>query len=125
MIRPRFSIRLLLIVVSISAIACYWLFVRPTVLAERFVVAIRDRDLKKAKSLFVADSPDVLADDKSRGGAGTVVDMDADLLPREWNEIWKRQRRITLNSVFYKDGDKTNGTWTQQAEIVVTANGLR
>src|SRR4051795_1539886 len=53
--RVRFSLRGLMVVTAVVAIGTYWLLVRPTAIANRFVAAIAKTDYKTAKSLMVDD----------------------------------------------------------------------
>ena len=91
--RPRFSIRLLLLVITVLAATCYVLFVRPTVIAKRFVAAVNERDQVAAQSLlpsrdfwmgreFLAISNPPEKDETAR-----LVFVYAEVLPREWNDI--------------------------------------
>lgn len=96
--RPRFSLRWLLILFAFFAFALYFCFVRPTALANKFVYLVEHDDLKGADSLLIEPhQPLALV-----LYAGTEPDqrvLQAVLNPRSWEDIWKCRRRIDIHVI--------------------------
>jgi hypothetical protein len=90
--RPRFSLRWLLIAFTLLAVAFYLCFVRPTVIAKEFVNAVNmggeSRDSAFTSAAFGT----------KRGILPSYFFLDrgaeAHLIPRTWSDIWRCQRRI-------------------------------
>src|SRR6187401_1161925 len=97
----RFSLRMVFVALTLTAIVVYTLLVRPTALANRFVSAVKHGDYETAKSL----SNDRWIWDFHYGDSRAVcVDrVEADLLPQEWHDIWSCQRRITFQVAYRED----------------------
>ena len=118
--RLRFSLRLILVGITLAALALYWLFVRPTQLANRFVAAIKARDYETARSL--------LHEDFWAFPPQTPLRVDfiyAEVRPREWNDIWHLQRRLILRVACHTD--ESNGQhieWTDDTDVVARILGL-
>jgi hypothetical protein len=74
--RPRFSIRSLLILVSVISIACYVAFVRPTIFANRFSDAVIAKDFVRAESRFCDPSNHVLTESIDDGRAYRVLEPE-------------------------------------------------
>ncbi len=128
--RPRFSIRLLLLVITVLAATCYVLLVRPTVIAKRFVAAVNERDQLAAQSLlprrdfwigreFLAISNPPGKDETAR-----LVFVYAEVLPREWNDICSFERRIIFRAGFHDDRGGRHIEWTEDTQLVARCNGL-
>jgi hypothetical protein len=88
----RFSLRWLLIAVAIVSVPLYFFFVRPTMLAERFVEAVNAHDAKRATAMV-------------QGGDETAIttyyastDYHAEILPRTWSDIWHAKRTVQVQS---------------------------
>lgn len=121
--RPRFSIRLLLVVVALLAVALYILFVRPTTVAERFVDAVNERDFDTARSLLIDQDFWLFRDDPT-SVPKSVQRVYAEIVPREWSDIWSLQRRILLRVIHQ---DRSNGRrvdWTEDTDVVAYINGV-
>ena len=90
--RPRFSLRWLLIGFTVLTIAFYFLFVRPTMIAQQLVASVKSTEFKPG-SLLPSGDKEV---------QGTWKVKDAYLQPREWSDVWRCQRRAqviaTLNN---------------------------
>jgi len=114
--RPRFSVRLLLLTVALLAIGFYALFVRPTVVADRFVNLIEQGDYDAAYKFFWGASPQTFHE---REPNQSVERVYAEVLPREWSDIWTFQRRILLRLHFHDDMGGRHVDWTEDSDIVV------
>src|SRR5690349_11127272 len=88
--RLRISLRRLLIGFTVLSIAFYVVFVRPTTLADRFSKAIQEGDIKGAASL--AGSIDESTIESNYSDPVTT----AEVLPRNWSDIWRCRRRVTV-----------------------------
>jgi hypothetical protein len=106
MIRPRFSLRWLLIFTALAAVACYWWIARPTILANRFAAAIHRRNLAAADNLCI-DPNRMYASVAYRDffmnlpywdGAGGPYqgEMDVVVKPRTWDDLVRGQRRLEM-----------------------------
>jgi hypothetical protein len=129
--RPRFSIRLLLLLIAVVAATCYVLLVRPTEIAKRFVAAVNERDHLAAKSLlpkrdfwsgrdFIA-----ISNPPSKSEPTRIVSVYAEILPRDWSDIWSFQRRVIFRAGFHDDRDGRHIEWTEDTQLVARFNGLK
>ena len=129
--RPRFSVRLLLLFITVLAATCYVLLVRPTVIAKRFVAAVNERNQLAAQSLlpnrdfwigreFLAISNPPEKDETAR-----LVFVYAEVLPREWNDICAFQRRIIFRASFHDDRNGRHIEWTEDTQLVAHFNGMK
>ena len=72
------------------------MFVRPTVMAERFVHAIESKDYDLAESMFTNSHRESLGDRIAKLGEVQVnVSMD----PRRWRDFWRLKRRLLLQII--------------------------
>jgi hypothetical protein len=100
--RPRISLRWLLIVFAIFGIAFYFVFARPTVIAQRFAAAASSQDLRQLTELVSND--DDLGFHVFREFwevKPTRVSMRAVVQPLTWNDVASFRRRIEF-TVIYK-----------------------
>jgi hypothetical protein len=108
---PRFSSRRLLIFVAASAAICYFLFVRPTVVALRFAESIEaaDRD-----SIF----PQYFHQQQSLGDK-----IEVSIAPRTWEDFYKCRRRIAIET----SRVMKNGAYTlvRQRRSIATPFGVQ
>jgi hypothetical protein len=86
--RPRYSIRWLLIAFGILTVVFYLLFVRPTVLAEKLITSTKD-GVHAPLPPSLTRNDDMLQNRKWKF-------KDARLQPREWADVWRFRRRFTL-----------------------------
>lgn len=93
--RPRFSLKWLLTAFTILGVAFYVAFVRPTVIANRFLTFIQEPDVQGAQSLCVAGSEPFLLP----GWKDVNEVTESELSPRTWNDIWKMQRRVEIRVI--------------------------
>ena len=125
-LRPRFSLRTLLVLTVILAAACYWWIARPTMIANRFIAAIdQGHDYTAADAWFAAGEStlsDKIGDFSfSFFKMGIQIDLGklkltAAALPRTWADLKRGQRRVQLTAT----GDQF-GTWP----LVATPRGIR
>jgi hypothetical protein len=120
--RPRFTIRWLLVLVAALATLCYVLFVRPTVMAYRFVEAIEQRDYSAAKVLLHSNRPNRITPPLE--DTESINFAYAEVLPREWSDIWALQRRLILRIRRQDDDDGRHIEWTEDWDVVARVNRL-
>lgn len=84
-LRPRFSLRWILVLFAFVGVILYLFFVRPTVIAQQLIASVKSPDFKPG-SLLPSDD----------GGKWTL--QDAYLQPREWTDVWKCQRRVQVHA---------------------------
>jgi hypothetical protein len=103
MIRPRFSLRWLLLLTAIIAAFCYWQFAMPTMTARRFAQTVEQGDYRAAASMNQPTCGlDLLITFGIFGPAGTETSIEkrrfvVALEPLTWNDIILRKRRIVLH----------------------------
>jgi hypothetical protein len=83
--RLRFSTRSLLSAVIFLALACYFAFVRPTVLAQQFLDAVKVRDFHQAESLCGDSNETYFTDCMQKSESYNVA--DAKLFPRRRSDF--------------------------------------
>jgi hypothetical protein len=93
--RPRFSIRTLLILTALAAASCYWWIARPTIVAERFVAALALDDQTTLESLWIDAEIEDFRLAYLYGPIGKNS-LELTLAPRTWQDIWRGQRSIEL-----------------------------
>jgi hypothetical protein len=119
----RFSLRLLLVAFGIFAVLLYVFIVRPTVIAEKFIVAVSRQDFDAAKVLVKGEySWRRLVEQANLPQPDHVY---ADLIPREWQDIWRGRRRIVLRVARHNDYRGGHVEWTEDTEIIAGIRGLR
>jgi hypothetical protein len=128
--RPRFSVRWLLLAFAVLAAVCYLLFERPTVIAERFVAAVHQRDYATAQALlqrphlWSGGESFALYVPRSREKSARTVLMYAEVLPREWSDIWRFQRRVIFRAALQDDSDGRHIEWSEDTQMVAHVGGL-
>lgn len=90
--RPRFTMRWLLVGFAVLTVAFYFLFVRPTHVASRFVRAVNEGAVKRATSMIEHGDKTWI----TSGYADTTIATE--LLPREWSDVWHFRRRIVVST---------------------------
>lgn len=115
--------RWLLVFVTLSAAALYALFVRPTVIANRFVQSIQRGNFEDGYSFFREDPPLIAGQPILPSRSISLV--YAEVLPREWGDIWRFQRRVLFRVGLRSDTDGRHVEWTDDSEIVANIDGLR
>lgn len=110
--RPRFSLRWLLLVFTLLTVAFYLLFVSPTFVADRLIAASDRDDLSELKPWLGV--PPVLRIRSAR------------LQPREWSDVWRFQRRFTLRFDCLDHGkDGTVSQNTRELDIATGPTGVK
>src|SRR5262245_8944936 len=82
--RPRFQMRSLLVVFSVLVLLLYFLFVRPTVIAQRLATAVKNGEFEPGPSKAGAWNQEAWQH------------SEAELQPLNWNDVWGFQRRLKL-----------------------------
>lgn len=118
-IRIRFTVRLLFVATAVLAVALYVLYVRPTSIAQRFVAAIMSHDFSAAKSLVVGEGLSDLDDETAH-----VDRFYAEVLPREWDDIRKCQRRVIFRVVRHDVTEGRRIDWTADTDLIARINGV-
>src|SRR5436190_595734 len=120
--RLRFSLRLVLVIITLSALALYWFLVRPTENAYRFVAAVEAHDYETARRLLQSDFWAFLPQPKDRT---TTIDLVyAEVLPREWSDIWRCRRRLILRVNCHDDTYGRHVEWTNDNDVVSRSRGV-
>ncbi len=91
--RPRFSLRWLLIAFTLVAVALYVFFVHPTVRANRFAGAINGGDFAELKALGM---------NEKLGVSLEVCKVKAILKSRTWRDVFKFRRKASVLVTFPK-----------------------
>ena len=89
--RPRFSLRWLLIAFTLVAVALYVFFVHPTVRANRFVGAINGGEFGELKALRMTEKLGVSLED---------CKVSAEVKPRTWRDVYKFRRKALVHVAF-------------------------
>jgi hypothetical protein len=91
-------------------------------LANQFVSAVVRNDYVTAKSLLTeADDWDRVVNGQNNLKADRVY---AELLPREWDDVWRCQRRIVLRVARHDDRDGNYVDWTEDSDFVARPQGV-
>jgi hypothetical protein len=107
-------------VVSLLCIPLYWCVARPTILANRFVAAVNNRDFELAKTLL----PGLWL--FNRQPNSPPLDMIyAEVFPREWTDLHMFQRRIIVRIGRHRDNRGQHVEWTEDTDIVARPQGLK
>lgn len=120
--RPRFSLRWLLIAFVVVAFVSYVFFIRPTVIARSFVTEIENRDFSQADRLFRSSdfSPVIFQD-----GFTSIKSVHVFLTPQEWGDVWRGQRRISIYADFRHQREFSSySEWRRTFDSVVGPIGL-
>jgi hypothetical protein len=105
-----------------SALAHYLLIARPTILANRFVLAIMAHDYELATSLLTNKS--LWMFDHRLERTAVVDRIYTEVLPREWKDIWMCRRRIIFRVAYHDDTEARHVEWTEDTDLVARPNGL-
>jgi hypothetical protein len=94
--RPHFSMKWLLISFTILSAIFYTLFIRPTVIAERFASAAKSEDYQYVLSFIAEDPRKTIAEALDTMAKPTIK---VTIYPRVWSDIWKLQRRMLIQVI--------------------------
>jgi hypothetical protein len=92
--RPRFSIRRLLILTAVIAAACYWWIARPTIVATCFASTLNRRDYTGASIWCRDETQPSFAERVETGNDEREWYWKATVRPRTWQELWRGQRTV-------------------------------
>ncbi len=120
--RLRFSLRLVFALITLSAIALYCFVVRPTMLAQKFVVAVSRQDYGAAKQLMIGEATWRRIVEQHNFPAPDRI--YAELVPREWQDVWRGRRRILFRVARHNDFRGAHVEWTEDTDFVAGARGL-
>ena len=104
--RLRFSLRTLLIGVTLTAL-CLWWFTVPTLTAQRYVRALEQGDFETANGLCHGSN-------RFPGGlmsnSEVRTELNVTLFPITWEDAFSRTRRISVGiTTSYDDGMVSSG----------------
>lgn len=94
--RFRFSLRWLLVGFTVLSVGFYFLFVRPTVIANRFVAVMGRGDYRNLDAIGVHPWFERFS--------GKPNHVEAQLQPREWADVWHFRRRIVVTATHILTG---------------------
>jgi hypothetical protein len=124
--RPRFSLKWLLIAVTVLSVVFYALFIHPTISAHRFVDAVNSGDFSGVKELRAggSGSSTMLEDLQSWNKEYTFENckVSAELKPRTWRDV-NKFRRIVWIHIAFPPGIKQGPTSLDNV-LVVHINGV-
>lgn len=122
-LRPHFSLRWLMLVFTISSIALYLLFVRPTVLAKQFATAINEADgdeLETVSLRGISLKTRMSSIAPSVTYSSTNVRAMASLAPQTWRDVWRFRRIVRVEIAAREDASLDKFRWSSLATVVVT-----
>jgi hypothetical protein len=99
--RPRFSLRWLLLALTVFALGLYVLFVHPTVRAQQLVAAINRGDYQTLIDLKMQQA---MQQSYDRAYAFENCDTTAELTPRTWPNVYKCCRNVVVHVKFPSGG---------------------
>ena len=87
----------MLIAFTLLAVVFYVCFVRPTVLAKRFVAAIERGDYQAADAMCLGEDPHFVSEahDEMRDPGPVTAKVE----PRSWRNVWKMNRIIEVGII--------------------------
>jgi hypothetical protein len=104
--------------ITLAAIAIYWCIVRPTTIANRFVMAVGKQDYETAQSFYISSQQPRLVQSLQK------TDPFAEVLPWDWGDIWRWRRRILLTCHFQQSKDGRQIDWTAALDLCAKPNGI-
>lgn len=113
--RPRYSLRALLIFVTLFCLAIGWLAL-PTLRARQFMAAMSQKDYAAAEQLFAREKDVFPGSFKDHQHFEPRVVLQ----PLTWHDLVNRERNLFVG-ISYGDG---SGIATCGVEIKATADGL-
>jgi hypothetical protein len=99
--RPRFSLRTLLILTALAATACWWV-TPPTVVANRFLRAMQARDFAAADQFFSDPSNAVQSRIREVVGNWPLMSTESMLVKATWAD-WLTGRRTIHFGIRYPE----------------------
>jgi hypothetical protein len=122
--RPRFSLRWLLIAVAVLAIGLYVLFIRPTVVAQRFAAAIGRGDYSDLHTIGEGKLLQRFASESDRVTSANV-EIFARLEPQTRNDVFKFQRRLWVFIFFPREDKPVDRPYQKGIWVTAGISGMR
>lgn len=124
--RPRFSLRMFLIAFTVATVALYVTVVRPDKMADRFVVAAMQQNNEAVERLMSDEQSTVEWNHAVGREQSSKLDrVYAEVLPREWQDLWRAQRRIILRTARHSNQNSNFVDWTEDTDVVAAVRGLQ
>lgn len=114
--RPRFSLRWLLILFAVLSVVLYLLFIRPTVNANRFVDEFEESSDAAIGSFGNKTLIQVFENE--------VNPVRVLIEPRTWHDVWQSQRRIRFQTV-RPDPKYAYEAWVDTIQLRATVTGMK
>lgn len=115
--RPRFSLRVLFLTMTLVAAGCYWLML-PTIAAQRFARAVASENYELADSFFLDPHDQFL---HSWNEKHWRFRADAKLEPWSIREFASGRRSVILRVSFGDAGPMRSAAWI----VIATQTGLQ
>ena len=96
--RLRFSLRTLLVLVTIVAAFCFWI-VLPSLTARRFLVALAAEDYQSADAVFRNVDDRFLADWSNKRWS---FRSSGELLPLTFSQLLRNERRVRVEITYFE-----------------------
>ena len=109
-------------VITLVCAGLYAGIVRPTSLAQRFVVAVMQHDFDRAGSMLRTRSDWVRI--ARPDGSEKADRIYAELQPREWGDVWNCRRRIRVTVSRHSEKSGAYVDWTEDSELIARPQGL-
>src|SRR5262245_2228265 len=109
--RFRFSLRRFLLLIAVFDVLFYFLFVRPTVLANHVLSLVEKGDLEALSKLGV-EIPKTHKYFSTNGEHyievhNTYNSIEGRIQPRQWSDVWHCRRRVEIKTN-YSEPDTTD-----------------
>ena len=126
--RPRFSLRWMLIAFNLLAVVLYVLSIRPTAIATQFVNRVNSGDLSEFHALDTGLGMTV--QDNIRGfSQGThtieIVGTSATLKPRTFSDFFMLRRSIEVSTEFRQEVAGAEQSVSAGFNLIANASGIR
>jgi hypothetical protein len=115
--RPRFSLRTLLLLTTIASIACYWWFIRPSRIALQFVCAVQSSDFQAADAWFRNASDRCLRELSEKSWR---FKASAELLPWTLRDILVGTRNVNFQLMYGDAGPLRD----KRGILTISPNGI-
>ena len=128
--RPRFSIRTLLVLTALAAAACYWWISAPTQVALRFKQAVESADYRSANAMFLEANKsvrDMFTRDPDTTSAVPAAGLTVRVLPRSWTDLVRRERRLAVSGSTGEEsfrGSESRQPFGYALMLVATPSGI-
>lgn len=126
--RLHFSLRRLLLAFTTLSVAFYIAFIRPTVLANRFVAALESGDYRELALLTHHGSTmeTRLASITPQLPYSTDnFKVAASISPRTWQDVWRFRRRVDVEFTSREEATPVRFVWSARATVETSPIHLR